>query len=200
MKDTKTEAILPTHIATSSPSKGRSNTSTLCVSISLLFLSVVGLLLVHQNIQLDGRVRCMKNVVGKVVMVLNMMNNKVAEVEMDVEILRDDMEMELYDETSTPTTTDDYFEDLINIDENGEFVIIHNEEEENENGDDDEATEGKIEDVTKNGEFEVINEEYATKIAVMEVLEKVDIEDEVNYEKEKYLREQSFLEQEEVVV
>jgi len=239
MKETKAEAILPMHVATTSTSKGRSNTSTLCVSISLLFLSMVGLLLVHQNIQLDGQVRCMKDTVGKVVMVLSMMNNKVAEVEMDMEVLRDDMEIELYDEMSTTTTTrypttntteryprtnttatylgtnttartisstsprtittDVYFADLVDIDE-GEFVL-----EEKENWEKkldveiqahyerekylmEQAPERIIEYFTKptiNGEFE-----YSTK-TVMEVLEKDDIHDIVEFEEEKYLIEQS---------
>ena len=144
----------------------------------------------------------MKNVMGKVVMVLNMMNNKVAEVEMDVEILRDDMEMELYDETSAPTITDDYFEDLINIDENGEFVIINNEEEENGSGDDEKAS-GIVEDVTKNVEFEVINEEYETRSPVLvDALEKVDIDEEMNNERQNGFEDNSVNseEQEEVVV
>ena len=144
----------------------------------------------------------MKNVMGKVVMVLNMMNNKVAEVEMDVEILRDDMEMELYDETSAPTITDDYFEDLINIDENGEFVIINNEEEENGSGHDEKAP-GIVEDVTKNVEFEVINEEYETRSPVLvDALEKVDIDEEMNNERQNGFEDNSVNseEQEEVVV
>jgi len=118
MKDTKADSLLPTVVVTKSlPSKGKSITSTLCLSSSLFFLTAVGLLLVHQNIQLGMQVRNMKDVLGKVVMVLNIMNNRVAEVEMDIVLIKEDVEIELYDE-ETSTVSPEYLEDLINIEEN----------------------------------------------------------------------------------
>eukprot|EP00092_Neocalanus_flemingeri_P034198 GFUD01037194.1.p1 GENE.GFUD01037194.1~~GFUD01037194.1.p1 ORF type:complete len:201 (-),score=74.24 GFUD01037194.1:62-613(-) len=89
---TKGEAILPTHISTSPKVKGRSSSSTLCVSISLLLLSVVGLALVHQNIQLDRQSRCLRFVVGRMVVIMGRMDSKIAEVEMDVEMFMEAQE------------------------------------------------------------------------------------------------------------
>eukprot|EP00092_Neocalanus_flemingeri_P094680 GFUD01120408.1.p1 GENE.GFUD01120408.1~~GFUD01120408.1.p1 ORF type:complete len:203 (-),score=67.33 GFUD01120408.1:71-631(-) len=90
--DTKGEAILPTHISTSHKVRGRSSSSTLCVSISLLLLSVVGLALVHQNIQLDRQSRCLRFVVGRMVVIMGRMDSKIAKVEMDVEMFMDAQE------------------------------------------------------------------------------------------------------------
>eukprot|EP00092_Neocalanus_flemingeri_P070294 GFUD01086266.1.p1 GENE.GFUD01086266.1~~GFUD01086266.1.p1 ORF type:complete len:186 (-),score=67.92 GFUD01086266.1:71-628(-) len=92
--DTKGEAILPTHISTSPKVKVkvRSSSSTLCVSMSLLLLSVVGLALVYQNIQLDRQTRCLRLVVGRMVVIMGRMDSKIAEVEMDVEMFMEDQE------------------------------------------------------------------------------------------------------------
>eukprot|EP00092_Neocalanus_flemingeri_P002722 GFUD01002915.1.p1 GENE.GFUD01002915.1~~GFUD01002915.1.p1 ORF type:complete len:219 (-),score=84.73 GFUD01002915.1:62-667(-) len=89
---TKGEAILPTHISTSPKVKVRSSSSTLCVSMSLLLLSVVGLALVYQNIQLDRQSRCLRFVVGRMVVIMGRMDSKIAEVEMDVEMFMEDQE------------------------------------------------------------------------------------------------------------
>eukprot|EP00092_Neocalanus_flemingeri_P084534 GFUD01106210.1.p1 GENE.GFUD01106210.1~~GFUD01106210.1.p1 ORF type:complete len:188 (-),score=74.18 GFUD01106210.1:61-624(-) len=76
--DTKGEAILPTHISTSPKVKVnvRSSSSTLCVSMSLLLLSVVGLALV-----------CLSSC-----LIMGRMDSKIAEVEMDVEMFMEDQQ------------------------------------------------------------------------------------------------------------
>eukprot|EP00092_Neocalanus_flemingeri_P057007 GFUD01067647.1.p1 GENE.GFUD01067647.1~~GFUD01067647.1.p1 ORF type:complete len:175 (+),score=70.09 GFUD01067647.1:50-574(+) len=89
---TNGETILPTHIFTSPKVKVRSSSSTLCVSISLLLLSVVGLALVYQNIQLDRQSRCLRFVVGRMVVIMGRMDSKIAEVEMDVEMFMEDQQ------------------------------------------------------------------------------------------------------------
>merc|ERR1719186_2420640 len=63
-------------------------------------ITEVEMVLVHQNMQLDRQSRCLKAVLGKLVVVMGMMDSKITEVEMDVEMFKEDqevLEMELHE-------------------------------------------------------------------------------------------------------
>merc|ERR1719186_1828215 len=63
-------------------------------------ITEVEMVLVHQNMQLDRQSRGLKAVVGQLVVVMGMMDSKITEVEMDVEMFKEDqevLEMELHE-------------------------------------------------------------------------------------------------------
>merc|ERR1719186_2363448 len=63
-------------------------------------ITEVEMVLVHQNMQLDRQSRCLRAVVGKLVVGDGMIDSKITEVEMDVEMFKEDqevLEMELHE-------------------------------------------------------------------------------------------------------
>ena len=105
MKYVKGESILPTSFATPPPSsKDKSLSSMIWAYISLLFLSLIGLFLVHQHIQVVREATNLREVVRKVVNTLDIMDDRIAEVEADINIVIDGIEEEVYDTSSESTS------------------------------------------------------------------------------------------------
>ena len=106
MKYVKGESILPTSFATPPPScsKDESLSSMIWAYISLLFLSLIGLFLVHQHIQVVREATNLREVVRKVVNTLDIMDDRIAEVEADINIVIDGIEEEVYDTSSESTS------------------------------------------------------------------------------------------------
>merc|ERR1719315_927424 len=189
MKNGKVESLLPTTVPNStSSSRKRAFLSIPWVIISFLLLSLIGMFLVHEHINVVNSLDIMKNRLGELedgILTVNdvideleeyyddysteptsngyseehikiddkgdiesfFLENEVGsgqEYEVGILTVRDSIEVEEYDDDddSTEPTSNDYSEEYIKIDENGDFEILFNENEVG-SGEDDENYENK---------------------------------------------------------
>merc|ERR1719315_859138 len=118
MKNGKVESLLPTTVPNStSSSRKRAFISIPLVIISFLLLSLIGMFLVHEHINVVNTLDIMKNRLGELEDGILTVNDVIDELE------------EYYDDDSTEPTSNGYSEEHIKIDENGDFEILFNENE-----------------------------------------------------------------------